>query len=368
MASAPGRINLIGEHTDYNNGFVLPAAIDRKVRCAIGPNDSGEINAFALDLNESASIDPKELSLETKPDWVRFVAGVARVIIEKGYDIDGFNIVFNSDIPIGAGLSSSAAIESAVGTGLNHLFNPGLNKEEIALTGQSAEHNYVGVKCGIMDQYASVFGKEDHAILLDCRSLDGEYIPVNLGDYKIVLCNSGVKHSLASSEYNTRRKECEKGVALIKDQFTHVESLRDVNMNMLAELKSKFEEKIWDRCSYVVEENLRVMKTCDALKSNKIQSVGECLYQSHDGLSKKYEVSCPELDFLVDKTRSMQYVAGSRMMGGGFGGCTINIVKSDSEDRFIEQMSKLYQEKFSLELESYSVRITNGSGVDQIIN
>jgi len=357
LYASPGRINLIGEHTDYNGGFVLPAAIDRVVACAIKPNGLDKIRAFAMDMNEVA-----EIGLELRPSkpWARYIYGVALEMAKQGLSVRGFDCVFVGNVPIGAGLSSSAALESVFGFALNDLFKLGLTKFDLARIGQAAEHHAVGVSCGIMDQFVSVFGQTGHLIQLDCRSLDYDLVPFNPAGYRIVLLDTQVKHSLASSGSANRRAECEAGVEAIKSSYPTARLLRDVTIDMLDEFKDRLPESIYRRCSYVIEENQRLLQTCNALKSADYELVGDLMYRSHEGLSQKYNVSCEELDFLVEIARKNE-ASGARMMGGGFGGCTINFIKDETYDRFIADARQSYKNEFGKEPRVYDVQISQGT-------
>jgi len=357
--SSPGRVNLIGEHTDYNGGFVLPGAIDKVIAVAIKPNGLDNIRAFALDINDST-----EIKFNQKPakQWACYIYGVVTEITRKGLKVGGFDCVFGGNIPIGAGLSSSAALESAFGFSLNTLFNLGLTKFDLAKIGQAAEHNAVGVLCGIMDQFASVFGQKGNLLQLDCRSLEYELVPFDPIGYRVVLLDTQVKHSLAFSEYNIRRAECESGVATVKSRYPQVELLRDVTIDKLDEFKDMLPESTYRRCSYVIEENQRLLSACEALKKLDYYTFGAKMYASHEGLSKKYNVSCEELDFLVEIARQKDAL-GSRMMGGGFGGCTINLIKDDLYDAFIAEARKAYMGAFGKDPRVYEVHISQGSHV-----
>jgi galactokinase len=357
LYASPGRVNLIGEHTDYNGGFVLPGAIDKVIAIAIKPNNTNKVRAFAFDLDESCEFD-----LDEKPSsqWACYIYGVIFEITKRGLSVSGFDCVFGGDVPLGAGLSSSAALESVFGFALNDLFKLSLTKFDLAKIGQAAEHNAVGVRCGIMDQFASVFGEEGSLIRLDCRSLDYELVPFHPIGYRVVLLDTKVKHSLASSEYNIRRAECEAGVAVVKTKYPDVELLRDVTMDMLNEFQAELPESTYRRCSYVIEENQRLLDACEALKQDDYKTFGERMYGSHEGLSKKYNVSCEELDFLVEVARK-KGSAGSRMMGGGFGGCTINLIQDDLYEPFIAEAKRAYNEKFGKEPGVYEVHIKQGS-------
>lgn len=359
--ASPGRINLIGEHTDYNGGFVFPGAIDKGMIAEIKLNGTDKVRAFSVDLNDYAEFGLNEEDAP-KASWARYIFGVCREIIKRGGKISGFDTVFAGDVPLGAGMSSSAALESTYAFALNDLFSLNIDKFELAKIGQSTEHNYVGVNCGIMDQFASVFGKAGSLIRLDCRSLEYKYFPFNpeAAGYKLVLLDSVVKHELASSAYNKRRQSCEHVVAAIKKRHPEVEFLRDATMEMLAEVKAEVSEEDYMRAEYVIEEVQRVLDVCDALEKGDYETVGEKMYGTHYGMSKLYEVSCEELDFLNDIAKECG-VTGSRVMGGGFGGCTINLVKNDKYDAFIEKAFSAYKEKFGHEPKLYNVVISDGS-------
>ncbi len=361
LINSPGRINLIGEHTDYNDGFVMPAAIDKGIQFALSKREGDRSKVFSLKYNELLTIDHNNPERVSSPMWVNYLLGVLHKVKERGMTIGAFNCVFDGDLPTGSGLSSSAAMECGFLFGINELFQLNIPKEEMILMAQWAEHNYVGVRCGIMDQFASMMGKKDHVMLLDCQSLVHEYFPINLDGYKILLCDTGVHHSLASSEYNTRRSECEQGVAILKEKYPKVRSLRDVTAAIIEEHKDLLPGKVYDRCLYVTQEIERVVKASDDLRNDRIHSFGQKMYDTHHGLSKLYEVSCPELDFLVAQARENESVIGSRMMGGGFGGCTINIIEEKAIDEFIRMTSKAYQLKFGIELKTHLVTIDNGT-------
>ncbi|MFN3487687.1 MAG: galactokinase [Emticicia sp.] len=360
LVRAPGRINLIGEHTDYNNGFVLPAAIDKAIYFAISPRNDQKCILYAFDLDDSHEFLLDNLEKSEK-GWANFLIGVLAEIISRGKQINtGFNVVFGGDVPLGAGLSSSAAVESGIGFALNELFDLELSKLDLALIAQQAEHKYAGVNCGIMDMFASIHGKKNSVIKLDCQDLSFEYFPFNFPDYTLVLCNTGVKHNLGDSEYNQRRAECEEGIRIIQNAFPQVDSLRDVTMQMLCSQADKLSEVVYRRCKYIVEETKRVAITCKALENGDLATFGQKMYETHEGLSKEYEVSCPELDFLIEQTLNFEAVVGARMMGGGFGGCTLNLIRTDAVDDFLETMSLAYNQAFNIELQSYKVNISNG--------
>lgn len=357
--ASPGRINLIGEHTDYNGGFVFPGAIDKGMVAEIRLNGTDKVRAVALDLNETVEFGLNE---EDAPQasWARYIFGVCREIIKRGGKIAGFDTAFSGDVPLGAGMSSSAALESTYAFALNDLFDLQIDKFELAKIGQSTEHNYCGVKCGIMDQFASVFGKEGSLMLLDCRSLEYKYYPFNPQGYKLVLLDSVVKHELASSAYNKRRESCERVAAAIRKNHPEVKFLRDATMDMLNEVKAKVTEEDYMRAEYVIEEVQRVMDVCAALEKGDYETVGEKMYGTHHGMSKLYEVSCEELDFLNDIAKACG-VTGSRVMGGGFGGCTINLVKEEKYDAFVQKAFTDYKEKYGREPKLYEVVISDGA-------
>jgi len=357
IVRSPGRINLIGEHTDYNNGFVLPAAIDKAVYVAIEKNATNKISLHSVDFNESVEVELADIK-PVPGHWSTYILGVVDQLIKGGHSLGGFKLSIYGDVPLGAGLSSSAAVECAAALALNELFELKIERIELVKIAQLAEHEYAGVKCGIMDQFASVFGKKDSVIKLDCRSLEYEYFPVNMDGYKIVLLDSQVKHSLASTEYNTRRNQCEDGVVLIKKEFPDVKSLRDVSLSMIEDCLSH-DEIISKRCRYVVEENTRLQEGCNDLLNGNIKGFGKKMFATHKGLSEQYEVSCKELDFLVEAVKDMPEVIGARMMGGGFGGCTINIVKEEAIETMINKVTDKYKTIIENYLKVYVVRFDN---------
>jgi galactokinase len=364
IIDSPGRINIIGEHTDYNNGFVLPTAIDKKIKFKFRKNNPGTIcNIYSKNFDTSFSFDLTKVA-KSEQQWENYILGVIYEIQQLTNKLEGFDCVLDSDIPVGSGISSSAALECGLAFGLNELFNLELSKITIVELSQRAEHNYVGTKCGIMDQFASVMSEKGHVILLDCQSLEYEFVPIQIEPYKIVLLNTNVSHNLASGEYNKRRSQCEQGVEIIKKKYPTVQSLRDVSPNQLAEFKDELSEVIYNRCSYVVDEKERVLNTVAALKNNKLNVVGENMYETHHGLQYLYEVSCPELDFLVDFSKNYDEVIGSRMMGGGFGGCTINIVHKDVVSNFTKEAKKAYFEKFNIKLTSFEAMPSEGTSIN----
>ena len=358
--ASPGRINLIGEHTDYNGGFVFPGAVDKGMLAEIKPNGTDKVRAYSIDLKDYVEFGLNEEDAP-RASWARYIFGVCREMIKRGVDVKGFNTAFSGDVPLGAGMSSSAALESTYAFALNELFGEGkIDKFELAKVGQATEHNYCGVNCGIMDQFASVFGKAGSLIRLDCRSLEYKYYPFNPVGYKLVLLDSVVKHELASSAYNKRRKSCENVVAAIRRNHPEVEFLRDATMEMLNEVKADVSAEDYMRAEYVIEEIQRVLDVCAALEKGDYETVGEKMYGTHQGMSKLYEVSCEELDFLNDIAKECG-VTGSRVMGGGFGGCTINLVKDELYDDFVKKAFSAYKEKFGREPKLYNVVISDGA-------
>lgn len=358
FASA-GRINLIGEHTDYNGGFVFPGAVDKGIMAEIMLNGTDKVCAFSVDIDEYVEFGLNEEDAPTQ-SWARYIFGVCREIIKRGGRIGGFNTVFAGDVPLGAGMSSSAALESTFAYALNYLFNLGIDKFELARIGQSTEHNYCGVKCGIMDQFASIFGKKGNLIRLDCKTMEYKYFPFNPVGYKLVLLDSVVKHELASSAYNRRRESCERATLAIRKHHPEVEFLRDAKREWLNEAKADINDEDYKRAEYVIGEVQRVLDVCDALERGDYETVGQKMYETHYGMSKLYEVSCEELDFLNEVAKECG-VTGSRVMGGGFGGCTINLVKEEKYDAFIEKAKASFKEKFGHEPKVYDVVISDGA-------
>ena len=360
--TSPGRINIIGEHTDYNGGFVFPGAIDKGIMCEIRPNGTNKVMAYSIDLKDRVEFDIND-EKGPKASWARYIYGIIQEMKKLGVDVKGFNTSFAGDIPLGAGLSSSAALESCYACALNDLFGENkVSKWDMALAGQATEHNYCGVNCGIMDQFASVFGQEGKLMRLDCRSREFEYFPFDPKGYKLVLVDSVVKHELASSAYNDRRKSCENVVEAIQKKYPEktVETLRDADWDMLEAVKGDVSEEDMKRAVYVLGEKDRVLAVCDALNAGDYETVGKKMYETHDGLSKDYEVSCEELDYLNDIAKE-NGVTGSRIMGGGFGGCTINLVKEDLYDRFIADVKEKYTARYGKAPKIYDVVIGAGS-------
>lgn len=353
--ASAGRINLIGEHTDYNGGFVFPGAIDKYIMTAININGTDKVRLYSVDMNQYTEFGLRE---EDKPaeQWACYVFGVCREVIKRGFEVKGFDAVFAGNVPLGAGLSSSAALESCFAYALNDLFNDNkISIFELALIGQSTEHNYCGVNCGIMDQFASVFGKKDCLMRLDCRSLEFKYFPFKPVGYKLVLVNSQVKHELVDSPYNKRRESCERVAKTLG-----VETLRDADMSMLEAAKDQISDEDYKRAVYVIGEKQRVLDVCEALEKGDYETVGQRMYETHHGLSKDYEVSCEELDFLNDVAKECG-VTGSRIMGGGFGGCTINLVKEGLYDTFVQTAKTKFNEKYGIEPIIIDVVISDGA-------
>lgn len=358
---APGRINLIGEHTDYNHGFVMPGAIDKAIYFAMAPSSDEHCSITSLDYDRTLRFSLTTFQRITDDDhWGNYPLGVLKRLLDLGMAIKPFHCLFGSNIPAGAGMSSSAALECGFLSGLRALNDLPMSRRDMALIAQWSENNFVGANTGIMDQYASLMGKSGHVLQIDCRSLDCEYVPMPLKGISIVLLNSGVHHSLAGSEYNVRRQECQEGVQLIQSRFDDVESLRDITLEQLGQCRHVMPERVYRRCQYILEENDRVIKVAGHLKDGNLAAVGKCMLETHIGLSKLFEISCPELDFLVNEATLFEGLLGARLMGGGFGGCTINLVRSDKKVEFIERMRQSYQTKFSRELPAYEVTLVDG--------
>lgn len=357
--SSPGRINLIGEHTDYNGGFVFPGAVDKCMIAELKLNGTDKVRAYSINLKDYVEFGLNEEDAP-RASWARYIFGVCREIIKRGHKVPGFDTAFAGDVPLGAGMSSSAALESTFAFALNDMLGLGIDKFELAKIGQATEHNYCGVNCGIMDQFASVFGKAGSLMRLDCKTLEYKYYPFNPEGYRLVLVDSVVKHELASSAYNERRKSCERVVAEIQKRHPEVEFLRDAPMAWLEEVKDSVSAEDYMRAEYVIEEVQRVLDVCQALEAGDYETVGKKMYETHHGMSKLYEVSCEELDYLNDIARQCG-VTGSRVMGGGFGGCTINLVKDELYDNFIETARRMFAEKFGRLPKVYDVKISDGA-------
>ncbi|MBI3586579.1 MAG: galactokinase [Ignavibacteriales bacterium] len=357
---SPGRVNLIGEHTDYNEGFVLPAAIDKAIVFVIAPRVDGCCRFYAADIDENYECH-RGLLQKSAQGWPNYLLGVIDQFQKAGHEIGGCDLVFGGDIPIGAGLSSSAAIEAGFAFGLNELFDFKIDRVRLVKLAQKAENEFVGVQCGIMDQFISIFGEERKVLRLDCRSLEYEYVPFERDDIRTVLCDTQVRRALASSEYNVRRRECELAINTLRRFDNNLKSLRDVSLDFLMNHKKDLEPVLYNRCEYVIRENARVLQACEDLKQNDFRSFGERMYESHQGLRDGYEVSSPELDLLVELASATGGVLGARMMGAGFGGCTINLVEESHVERFSETIQRQYREKTGQDIKVYITSIQSGT-------
>ena len=356
LVYSPGRINIIGEHTDYNEGFVFPAAVDKGIVAAIQKSDSNTSIAYAVDKNETIEFSLNTLKPKPQGCWENYVLGVVSEIQNRSKTLGNFRIAFGGDIPGGAGMSSSAALENSVVFGLNELFDLGLSKDDMILISQKAEHNYVGVKCGIMDQYASMFGIENSALMLDCRTVKSKPFEIDFKDYELILINTNVKHSLSDSAYNDRRSVCESIAEMLS-----VKALRDATAYDLEAIKDQVTPVNYQKALYVIQENERVVKASKAMEKGDLKSLGKLIYASHSGLQNQYKVSCEELDFLVEQAKSNPNILGARMMGGGFGGCTINLISKRETPSFKTSISEAYKEKFNKACSIYSVKLSNGT-------
>lgn len=359
LYKAPGRINIIGEHTDYNEGFVLPAAIDKYMVFAVQKNNLNKFRFYSIDYNEYLEFDNTEKQ-DSVALWSQYLLGVLAQFKKKDLTLSGFDCVFGGDIPLGAGLSSSAALASGFSFAINDLSSFNLSSFDLVKIAQKAEHEYAGVMCGIMDQYASLFGKEEQLIQLDCLSNTHKYFPLKMKDHVLALVDTKVKHSLASTEYNLRKEECNEGLIFYQQLDSNISSLRNVELKMIEEHKNLPNKTSYKRCKFVTEENERVLQATQALAKNDYEQLGKLIYQSHIGLQKLYEVSCAELDFLVEETHSMPQVLGSRMMGGGFGGCTINVIEKTFANRFEKEIKAKYKAKFGINAHVYFISISEG--------
>ncbi|HEY0092078.1 MAG TPA: galactokinase [Flavobacterium sp.] len=358
---SPGRINIIGEHVDYNDGYVLPAAIDKYICFAVSLTADGSCTIAAKDLNDEHHFHISDQLQPIEKMWANYILGVLHQYQEMKLPLKGFNIVFSSTIPVGAGLSSSAALECGFAYALNSMLNLGIGKEQLALIGQKAEHSFAGVMCGIMDQFASVFGKENKVIKLDCTTLEYDYHNADFGKYSLFLIDSKVKHTHLTSGYNDRRRECEQGLAILRENFPDVTSFRNCTKEQVEEARELLGETIFRRCHFVVREIQRVLDAVNALEAEDFKELGRLMYETHDGLSKEYEVSCEELDFLINAARDEDAIIGARMMGGGFGGCSINLVETDRQDEVIARISDSYQRAYDIEPKIYKVSISEGT-------
>lgn len=357
---APGRINLIGEHTDYNNGFVLPAAVDKEIWMLMAPNNLEVCKIYSHDFDEYVEFNRKNYR-NVPYQWSKYIVGIIDQLKRKNLEVGGFDCVFCGDIPFGAGMSSSAALECATIVGLNELFGFGLSKMEMAVLAQKAENDFVGVNCGIMDQYASLISEPDYFLKIDCQELTFEKFKIDLSKHELILFNSMVKHTLVETEYNNRRQECESAIRKLNKAGGDFKSLRDVSLGYLELNRSQLDRIEYRRAKYVIEESLRVNKACEAIKKNDLNRLGELLYRSHEGLQFEYQVSCKELDFLVNATEKHEEVLGARMMGGGFGGCTINLMEAECADQVVDEICEDYLLQFGFKPEVYKVKTTNGA-------
>lgn len=358
MIFSPGRINIIGEHTDYNDGFVFPAAVDKGIVAGLAKSNSGTSTAYAVDKEETIEFSVNNIKPHPQGSWQNYILGVVAEIQNSNKIIDNFNIAFGGNIPGGAGLSSSAALENSVVFGLNAVFNLGLTKEEMILISQKAEHNYVGVKCGIMDQYASMFGIKNNALLLDCRTIKSKPFEINFKDHELLLINTNVKHSLSDSAYNDRRSVCESIAGMLK-----VKALRDATEFDLESIKENITPENYQKALYVIQENDRVIKASEAIEAGDLETLGNLIYASHAGLQHQYKVSCEELDFLVEQAKLNGHVLGARMMGGGFGGCTINLIAKTATASFKKNVSEAYKNKFNKDCSLYFVKLSDGTEI-----
>ncbi len=357
---SPGRINLIGEHIDYNDGFVMPAAIDKGIFFAVAPNNTKSIHVYSADMDEQLHIGLADIHV--MDGWKNYILGVVDQLLKRNYPIDGFDVVFGGHLPVGAGLSSSAAVECGLAFALNDIFNLKISRIDIALICQKAEHTYPGVQCGIMDQFASVMGKKGHVLLLDCNTLQYETLPFHADEYAIVLINSKVHHSLDGGEYNVRRQESENGLLVLKEKYPSAKTFRDITPQQVKDAHPAFDdENVYNRCLYVTEEIARTQSGATLLKQDNIKAFGQLMFKTHEGLSKLYEVSCEELDFLVDLAKEHPEILGSRMMGGGFGGCTINIIPKDKVEVITCDIIKKYREKYGINAELYAMQLSDGT-------
>ncbi len=362
LVQACGRINIIGEHTDYNNGFVLPAAVDKYIYFAMAENGTGECHLHAANLKQQHSFSIQDIQPCDKL-WANYLMGIMQQLQKEGVPLEGIDCVFGGNLPIGSGMSSSAALECGFAMGLNQLFRLEKRRVELAQLAQRSSHEFVGIPCGIMDQFASLLGRQGQAIKLDCRSLAYEYVPLALGDCELVLINSNVSHELASSAYSERVSECKEGVQVLQRHYGEVESLRDVTPDMLEEQREELREPVYRRCAYVIRENERLQEAAACLSDGRLERLGELLFETHAGLRDEYEVSCEEIDFLVDFSEGYEGVLGARVMGGGFGGCTINLVHKGRKEAFLSDAVKAYRKKFDIEAVSYAVNAVDGTRV-----
>ena len=360
---APGRVNLIGEHTDYNDGFVLPVAIDRDIVVASRRRDDGLARIYSLDFDAIVEFSMDDIQYDSENTWSNYPRGVASLLQEAGHKISGLDAAITGNIPLGAGLSSSAALEVAMAMTFEAASGLEIDPVEMALICQKAENQFVGVNCGIMDQFISRMGRRDHALLLDCRSLEFELVPLNLEGIKIVVCNTGVKRGLVDSEYNKRRSECERGVRILEDILPGIKALRDVEISDFHKYKTHLPEVTERRCEYVIEENSRVLESVHLLvEEGDLVGFGILMNESHIGLRDEYEVSCPELDAMVTIAWSTEGIIGSRMTGAGFGGCTVTLIMEDAVEELIQKVNREYPQRTGLQPEIYVCTAEDGAG------
>jgi galactokinase len=362
LFSAPGRVNLIGEHTDYNDGFVLPIAIDRRTVVAASPRTDRRVRVVTLNLDEQAEFDLDQQGTPRRKHWLDYIEGVARTLEESGLRLSGANLIVESDVPVGAGLSSSAALEVSVGLALVSVSGAAIDPVALALAGQRAEHTYVGAQVGIMDQFIAALGRRGHALLIDCRSLEWTPVPLNIGDTSVLICNTGVKHELASSEYNTRRAECERGLEILREMLPGILALRDVSLADFQQVERRLPEPLRRRCRHVITENARTLAFADALRSGRLEELGRLMALSHQSLREDYEVSSRELDLMVEIATSLkEECVGARMTGGGFGGCTVNLVRRDRIEKFQQVIQREYSRATNIEPSIYVVEADDGA-------
>tara|TARA_R110002049_G_scaffold186379_2_gene354671 strand:- start:893 stop:2041 length:1149 start_codon:yes stop_codon:yes gene_type:complete len=356
MIFSPGRINIIGEHTDYNDGFVFPAAVNKGIIAAISKSNTNKSTVTASDFDETIEFSVGSIAPLPKESWGNYILGVISEIQKKGKTVGNFNMVFGGDIPSGSGMSSSAALENSVVFGLNELFDLGLTKTEMIFISQKAEHNYVGVNCGIMDQYASMFGIKNHALLLDCRSIEAKPFEINFDNHELMLINTNVKHSLSDSAYNDRRSVCENISKMLE-----IKALRDATENDLEKVKNKVSNEDYQKALFVIQENNRAKNASKAMEDGNLEALGKLIYSSHEGLQNQYKVSCDELDFLVEQAKLNKNILGARMMGGGFGGCTINLIAKEEVKAFKLFITEAYKNVFDKDCSIYSVELSDGT-------
>lgn len=360
---SPGRINVIGEHVDYNDGMMLPAAIDLGIYLIGQKRQDNSVNLYASEFKESVTIDTSKQVVRGSVSWANYIIGVIAQFQKRNIHVPGFNLVFEGDLPIGAGLSSSAALECGIATFIDHITDSNIDKIELLKMAQKSEHDFAGVQCGIMDQFASMMGKKDHLILLDSDSLEYKHIKIDLSNYCFVLIDSHVKHSLAASEYNLRREECYQVLSQIKARNGSVKNFKDCTLVMLSGIQNELDPTLFRRGKYVIEEMARVKKVVNALNENNMVKLGELMYETHWGLSEDYEVSCKEVDFLCEVTLEHDPVLGSRMMGGGFGGCTLNLIEKGSADTISREIAAAYKNKFKINPTIIPVNLSAGTTI-----